>query len=54
MLKDLVLQWFPRCGIFGEKLLIKVTKGVRVMVKVVVSTDSWVLEQGVVDQCVWS
>ena len=43
MLKGLAPQWLAGDGYTAEKPLIMVTKGVRVMVRVVVSTDWWVL-----------
>lgn len=38
----------------GEKSLITVTKGVRVVVRVMVSPDWSALGEGIVDQCSWS
>ena len=38
-LKDLALQWLPGAGFYRQKSLIMVTMGVRVVVRVVVSTD---------------
>lgn len=47
MLKDLAPQWLPGNGSYRGKSLILVTKGIRGLVRTVVSTGWW--GPGVVD-----
>ena len=50
MIKDLALWWLSGDGYIEEHSLLMVTKGVGVLVKVMVSTDWWVLGWEVVDR----
>ena len=51
---ELILKASLPMGYIREKSLIMVTKGVRVLVKIVVSTDWLLLKQGIVHQYIWS
>ena len=46
ILKDLTPRWLPGTGSYRGKSLVMVTKGVRVVVRVVVSTERPSLGQG--------
>lgn len=54
MLEGLAPDGFQRMNHIGEKSLIMVTREIRVMVRVVVSTDWVTLRAGVVDWYFWS
>lgn len=53
MLEGLAPDGFQGMGHIGGKSLIVATKGIWVLVRVVVSTDWVVLRAGVVDWCFW-